>query len=188
MQAASAVEAVAAPVAPAAPPAGRAIEASAIVPVRSEPQCADESLTPTCSAPPSPLAEQAAAQVARAAAPLPLATSDTALAQIAPDFPRDQLAVLRYAAHATAAASVCSNFELNTPAVVGTVSNLAQATSFGLPPAQAASRRESALIAYGMLTGLLLQEASADREAFCRNATDYAGTSAWSFIRVSEQR
>ncbi len=118
-----------------------------------------------------------------------LPRADAALSRIAEDLPAGQVAVLRFAAHATTAGSMCPNIELNNPAIVATLSNVVYATSFGLPPQQAASRRDAALIAYGVLTGLMLQEAAADRTAFCADAARNAGEPAsWSFIRLRNER
>lgn len=84
---------------------------------------------------------------------------------------------------------MCPNIELNNQAVVGTLSNVVYATALDLTPQQAASRRDAALVAYGVLTGLMLQEAAANHAAFCADAARNAGEpESWSFIRVTDGR
>lgn len=160
--------------------------------------CADQDTTGAECSPESPPASGEATAAASLAGgetmPAPSRMDlqqayDAALSQIAPDLAQGQIAVLRYAAHATTAASMCPTVELNDQAVIGTLVNVMQAMSAGLTPLESASRRDTGLIALGLLTGQMLQEAAADQAAFCVEASRNAGeTGSWSFIHMKDER
>lgn len=182
----------------ASPLASGSVVAAPLGALSDDADCANQDATaPECS-PDSPSASgEAASEESLAggeAAPAPSRMDlqqayDAALSQIAPDLAPGQIAVLRYAAHATTAASMCPTVELNDQAVIGTLVNVMQAMSDGLTPQESASRRDTALIALGLLTGQMLQEATADQGAFCTGASRNAGEAgSWSFIRVKEEQ
>lgn len=95
---------------------------------------------------------------------------DVALGRISQDLSHEMMAALQFAAWSSAAAGLCVDLELDEGKLYA---DLVKASHDDLPDAddEAMQRhRDFSLIAFGVLTGLRLEEAAADEAAFCSDA------------------
>lgn len=107
---------------------------------------------------------------------------DIAMARINQTLSHDEVAQLNLLAYAAAASGLCDGLELDEAAVYGALTAATHASADGADEKDAEIRKDFALIAFGILTGLILENGATDEASFCADADDYvdeAGTEAF---------
>jgi hypothetical protein len=108
-----------------------------------------------------------------------------AMARIGKELSHEQLAVLNLAAHAAAAAGLCVDLELNESAVYGALAAVTHDATEGQSGEDLQRHRDFALIAYGVMVGLMLEDGAKNEAAFCAQAVqDVKDPEAGTFLRV----
>jgi hypothetical protein len=112
---------------------------------------------------------------------------DVAMARIASEISHEHQIVLNLAAYAAAAAAICPDLGLNESGLYGLLtesshSELDEGSS--LTPEQ---HRDFSMIAFGVVTGLMLEEAAADEAAFCTDAVEYSNETGQALLRQISQ-
>ena len=121
--------------------------------------------------------DQASSEGAAAdAPPSPAMTRarDVALARISQDLSHEQIGVLNLIAHATAAAGLCVDIGLDEGAVYGALADVTHEATDDESEEEAARHRDFSLIAFGVLSGIMLQQGAEDEAGFCASAVQLA--------------
>lgn len=117
-------------------------------------------------------------EAAPAAAELPPAAMtralDVAMARISQDLSHEEVGVLNLIAHATAAAGLCADIGLDEGAVYGALTEVAHEATSEMSEEEAARHRDFSLIAFGVLTGIMLQQGAENEASFCDAAVAVA--------------
>ncbi len=112
---------------------------------------------------------------------------DVAMARISQDISHDEQVVLNLAAYAAAAGALCPDLDLDEGGVYGLLtesSHNALAEGSSLDPEV---HKDFSLIAFGVMVGLILEEAAADEAAFCTDAVEYSNETGQQLLKqVSE--
>ena len=126
------------------------------------------------------LAQDSQAPAADAAAPVSqvdpasIRAHDVALARLSQELSHEMMAGLQLAAWATAAAGLCADLALDEGALYA---DIVKAAHDDLPdgtPDEMQRHRDFSLIAFGVLTGMKLEDAAANEAAFCAEAVEIA--------------
>lgn len=108
---------------------------------------------------------------------------DVAMARILRDLSHDEQIVLNLAAYAAAAGAMCPDLDLDEGGVYGLLSESshnALAEGSALTPEQ---HKDFSLISFGILVGLILEEAAADEAAFCTDAVEYSNETGQALLK-----
>ncbi len=108
---------------------------------------------------------------------------DVAMARILQDISHDEQIVLNLAAYAAAAGAMCPDLALDEGGLYGLLtesSHNALAEGSSLTPEQ---HKDFSLISFGILVGLILEEAAADEAAFCTDAIEYSNETGQALLR-----
>lgn len=99
---------------------------------------------------------------------------DVAMARIASEISHEHQIVLNLAAYAAAAAALCPDLGLNEGGLYGLLTESSHnelVEGSTLTPEQ---HRDFSMIAFGIITGLMLEDAASDEAAFCTSAVEYS--------------
>lgn len=99
---------------------------------------------------------------------------DVAMARINETLSHDQMAEINLLAYAAAAAGLCVDLALDEPAVYGALTESAHDSLDGLSADEAQIHRDFSLIAFGVMTGLILETAASSEADFCAEAVEYS--------------
>lgn len=99
---------------------------------------------------------------------------DVAMARINETLSHDQMAEINLLAYAAAAAGLCVDLALDEPAVYGALTESSHDSLDGLSEEEAQVHRDFSLIAFGVMTGLILESAASSEADFCAEAVEYA--------------
>lgn len=108
---------------------------------------------------------------------------DVAMARILQEISHDEQIVLNLAAYAAAAGAMCPDLALDEGGLYGLLaesSHNALAEGSSLTPEQ---HKDFSLISFGILVGLILEEAAADEAAFCTDAVEYSNETGQALLR-----
>ncbi len=109
---------------------------------------------------------------------------DVAMARINQSLTHDEMAQINLLAYAAAAAGMCPGLELDEGAIYAALTESGHDSLQGLSAKDADRHRDFTLIAFGILTGLILEDGAGDETAFCADADAYSDEAAInSFIR-----
>ena len=100
---------------------------------------------------------------------------DIAMARITHDLSHEQVAEINLLAYATTAASLCADLDLNEGAIYAALVEVTHDGMSGDSELDPQTLRDFSLIAYGVMTGLLLESVVADPAEFCGEAVAYMG-------------
>ncbi|WP_435257400.1 hypothetical protein ACSBLW_14955 [Thioclava sp. FR2] len=126
------------------------------------------------------LAQDSQAPAADAAAPesqvdaASIRAHDIALGRLSQELSHEMMAGLQLSAWATAAAGLCADLTLDEGALYA---DIVKAAHDDLPdgtPEEMQRHRDFSLIAFGVLTGMKLEDAAANEAAFCAEAVEIA--------------
>lgn len=108
---------------------------------------------------------------------------DVAMSRILQDLSHDEQIVLNLAAYAAAAGAICPDLELDEGGLYGMLtesSHNALAEGSTLTPEQ---HKDFSLIAFGVMTGLILEEAAGDEPKFCADAIQYSNETGQALLK-----
>lgn len=108
---------------------------------------------------------------------------DVAMSRILQDLSHDEQIVLNLTAYAAAAGAMCPDLSLDEGGVYGLLaesSHDALAEGSTLTPDQ---HKEFSLIAFGVMVGLILEEAAGDEAAFCADAVVYSNETGQALLK-----
>ncbi len=108
---------------------------------------------------------------------------DVAMARILQDLSHDEQIVLNLAAYAAAAGAICPDLDLDEGGLYGLLtesSHNALAEGSTLTPEK---HKEFSLIAFGVMTGLILEEAAGDEPKFCADAIVYSNETGQALLK-----
>ena len=98
---------------------------------------------------------------------------DVAMARISQTLSHETVAHLSLLAYSAAAAGLCPDLALDESAVYGALVASTHDALDGATKDEAQQHKDFALIAFGVLTGLMLEKAVKEEEAFCTEAVEY---------------
>lgn len=99
---------------------------------------------------------------------------DVAMARINQTLSHDEVAQINLLAYASAASGLCADLELDEAAVYGALTSAAHDSLDGAGEDDAQLHKDFSLIAFGVITGLILENAAADEAGFCAEAVQYS--------------
>jgi hypothetical protein len=108
---------------------------------------------------------------------------DVAMARILQDISHDEQIVLNLAAYAAAAGAMCPDLALDEGGIHGLLaesSHNALAEGSTLTPEQ---HKEFSLISFGVMVGLILEEAAMDEATFCADAVVYSNETGQALLK-----
>jgi hypothetical protein len=108
---------------------------------------------------------------------------EVAMSRIAKEISHDHQTVLNLAGYAAAAAAICPDLALNESGLYGLLTESSHSDlgeEAHLTPEQ---HRDFSMIAFGIVTGLMLEEAARDEPAFCERAIGYSNETGQALLR-----
>ena len=115
----------------------------------------------------------------------PSRATSIALGQATKDFTQKQVAVLQLAAHAAATAQLCDGISLDDVAVEKSVTAMMTEASEGVSQQESVRLHDLALVTFGALTGIAMEQATKQEAAHCKAArSDASDPEKFAFLKL----